>query len=45
MDINIFSPNNLYRGIYIARYNGICIRGIKYVLNEKYGINEYIELE
>ena len=34
MDINIFSPNSLYSGIYITRYNGICIRGIKYVLNE-----------
>ena len=57
MDINIFSPNNLYSGIYITRYSGICIRGIKYVLNEKllysilyffrriYSIKLYINVE
>ena len=35
IDINIDSPNDLYRGIYITKYNGICINGMKYVLNGK----------
>ena len=57
IDINIDSPNNLYRGIYITKYNGICIIGMKYVLNGKllyvmlyffkriYSIKLYISVE
>ena len=43
IDINGDSPNNLYRGIYITKYNGICINGMKYVLNGKLlSLKEYI---
>lgn len=57
IDINIDSPNDLYRGIYITKYNGICINGMKYVLNGKllyvmlyffkriYSIKLYISVE